>query len=59
MAGWKTWLAAIGMIATGVGLVIGGFLADPQNWEMVQNGITMILAGLALIGIGHKIEKKS
>jgi hypothetical protein len=48
MKGWKTWLAGLGTIALGVyEIKIGN----------TESGIQKILAGLGLIGIGHKIEK--
>ena len=50
MSGWKTWTAAIGMIAYGVGGAVAG-MHDPAH------AIELCLAGLATIGIGHKIEK--
>jgi hypothetical protein len=50
MEGWKTWLAVIGMILYAVG--VEGFLHN--NWAAC---IQMILAALALIGIGSKIDK--
>jgi hypothetical protein len=50
MEGWKTWLAAIGMILYGIG--VEGFING--NWAAA---VQMILAALALIGIGSKIDK--
>ena len=57
MHGWKTWVAAIGMIATGVSVLISGVLAEGVDAEKVKEGIMIIFAGLAMVGIGHKIEK--
>ncbi len=48
MSGWKTWLAALSM--AGLGIVR---IADGE----VETGVSQIAAALALIGIGHKIEK--
>ena len=48
MQGWKTWLSGIGAIVYGVILIIGGH---------AEQGVTLILSGLGIIGIGHKIEK--
>lgn len=59
MTGWKTWAAAIGSIASGVGLIIAGLFADPIDGAKIGEGWTLVLAGLAMIGIGHKIEKAS
>jgi len=57
MTGWKTWVAAIGLIASGVGMIATGFVADPMDFELIVAGWGSIMAGLALVGIGHKIEK--
>lgn len=48
--GWKTYLAAILSILYGVGFE--GIYSN--NWNAA---VTYILAGLGLLGIGHKIEK--
>lgn len=50
MTGWKTWTAAIGMILYGV----GGLMAGQHGYDVAAGFVT---AGLATIGIGHKIEK--
>jgi hypothetical protein len=50
MQGWKTWLAVFGMTALGVVDVVNG---------QAETGIQKIVAALALLGIGHKIEKAS
>ena len=50
MKGWKTWLAAGASIAWGiVGLA--------TNLHDMDVAVGFITGGLALIGIGHKIEK--
>jgi len=50
MAGWKTWVAAVGSILWG----IGGLLVQAHG----PDGAAMfITGGFALIGIGHKVEK--
>ena len=63
MGGYKTWVAGFGLIATGAGMVLsailpalGGDLVG-VDWPTVQSGIAMMGAGLAAIGLGHKIEK--
>lgn len=48
MRGWKTWLAAICLACLGV--------VSMANGE-VEGGIQQIVAALALVGVGHKIEK--
>lgn len=48
MKGWKTWAAAIAVAILGVIDIINGD---------TPNGIEKIAGGLALVGIGHKIEK--
>ena len=48
MKGWKTWLAAAGFAALGISQIVGGDMAG---------GIQRIVEGLAIIGLGHKLEK--
>ena len=50
MGGWKTWAAGIGLAVFGIG---GGLLGIHE----MDTGIKMALEGLAIVGIGHKIEK--
>lgn len=50
MSGWKTWAAAIGSIVWGV----GGFLTESHGPDAA---VSFVTGGLAMIGIGHKIEK--
>lgn len=50
MRGWKTWTAALVSIGYGVEGYLFGMHEATQMMEMV-------LGGLALIGIGHKLEK--
>lgn len=49
MTGYKTWLAVVGMVALGVLDIVNG---------VPEAGVTKIVGALALVGIGHKIEKK-
>jgi hypothetical protein len=57
MGGWKTWLAVIGGICTGVGMVIAGLLTEPMDWTLIGKGWAAMLAAWALLGYGHKLEK--
>lgn len=50
MKGWKTYTAAACMVGLGVVSI-----ADGQ----VESGVQQIVTGLALVGIGHKIEKST
>lgn len=50
MQGWKTWIAALGSILYGV--LFEGIYNN--NWASAVN---YILAGLALIGLGNKLDK--
>jgi hypothetical protein len=59
MTGWKTWAAGIASMCSGVGLIITGILADPLDANMIAEGWGLVIAGLAIVGIGHKIEKSS
>lgn len=57
MGGWKTWAAGVGMIMLGVGQCVMA-LSGEANSDL-QGGIATVMAGLAILGIGHKIEKSS
>lgn len=57
MGGWKVWAAALGLAATGLGMVISGLLAEVIDAEKIKEGVLMIIAAVGMIGIGHKIEK--
>lgn len=50
MLGWKTILAGVLTILYGV-LVVGLY---SQDWN---SAIELVLAGLAILGIGHKLDK--
>jgi len=50
MKGWKTWIAVAGMIVMGISEIVSG---------SAESGITKIVGALALIGLGHKIEKNN
>jgi hypothetical protein len=60
MSGWKTWAGGIGAILGGLGR-IGVALSDGFSWaqdsQAITEGWSLIAGGLAVIGIGHKIEK--
>jgi len=61
MGGWKTKTAAIGTILMGVGTMLTEAITlisgDGGDIDTVKAGFLMITTGLAMIGIGHKIEK--
>jgi hypothetical protein len=48
MKGWKTWFGGGGLIVYGIFQIITG---------EVSTGVESILAGLGIVGIGHKIVK--
>ena len=59
MQGWKTKVAALGTACTGVAMAISGVAGDAVDPDKVWQGILIINGALAVIGIGHKIEKSS
>lgn len=56
--GNKTYLSGIALLLLGVGGIILKY-ADPTSefGLSVEQGIQLILAGLAALGIGHKVDK--
>ncbi len=50
MKGFKTWIAVIGLTGLGVYEITQGNIAG---------GIERIIAALAMVGIGHKVEKSN
>jgi hypothetical protein len=48
MKGWKTWIAALCTGALGIMSILDG---------NVEGGLQQIVAGLALVGLGHKLDK--
>ena len=58
MTGWKTKAAGVGTILTGLAMIItaltkeGGF-----SFDNVQAGVQTVLGGLAVLGLGHKLDK--
>ena len=56
MRGWKTWAAGIGTILLGLSQVALA-LGSPEAGTTINGGVQTVLAGLAVIGIGHKLEK--
>jgi len=57
MSGWKTWAAGIGTILTGLGAIGAAVAKDGLDFSAIQAGALTVLAGLGVLGIGHKIEK--
>ena len=56
MSGYKTWIAGIGTILLGVSQVAMA-LGAPAAGTSINGGVQTVLAGLAILGLGHKIEK--
>ena len=56
--GWKTYVAAAGTILTGLGMIASGLTKEGGfSFENIQGGVQTVLAGLALVGVGHKLDK--
>ena len=56
MSGYKTYLAGIGTILLGISQIALA-LGQPEAGTTINGGVQTVLAGLAVIGIGHKLEK--
>jgi hypothetical protein len=50
MKGWKTWIAALCMGALGIMSILDG---------NTETGLQQIVGALALVGLGHKLDKSS
>lgn len=58
MGGWKTWVAAIGTILTGLGMIATALTKEGGlSFENIQAGILTVTGGLGMIGLGHKLDK--
>lgn len=56
--GLKTKLAAIGLVLTGLGSTLAALTAE-GGWDLnsAREGLLVVLSGLAVLGVGHKLEK--
>lgn len=54
MGGWKTWAGGLSLIFSGIALALKEITDGTFEF---QEAIMLIGNGLAVIGIGHKIEK--
>lgn len=57
MSGWKTWAAGIGAILGGAALVLKGIAGDSLDFESIKQGVAAIIAGLGVLGVGHKVDR--
>ena len=56
MNGYKTYAAGLGTILLGISQIILAF-AKPAAGTTFDQGVQSVFAGLAIIGIGHKLTK--
>lgn len=59
MNGWKTKAAGIGAILGGAALAISGLVGDKFDFESIKQGVAGIVAGLGMLGLGHKLDKNT
>jgi len=57
LSGWKTVSSGVAMMITGAGMIVKELVADAPNWDQIQAGWTMVVGGLAVLGLGHKLDK--
>lgn len=55
--GYRTYIAAIASILSGIGMIAKGVTDTPFSWELVNQGWVMVVAGLAVFGLGKKLSK--
>ena len=58
MKGWKTWTAALGLMLAGAGKALQALTAEIPEPGALMEGVQLVLSGLALVGLGHKLEKR-
>ena len=54
LTGWKTWASGIASMLSGIVLILKSVIGEGGE---IMEGVALIIAGLAILGIGHKIEK--
>ena len=59
LSGYKTLIGGIGLIASGVGMILSAITWEPfqVNGEKITEGVGIIGLGFAAFGLGHKTEK--
>lgn len=55
--GWKTYLAAICAMLIGLGLAGQSVASGEFQANQIVEGLLTFTGGLALLGLGHKIQK--
>lgn len=58
LEGKKTYIAGIGLMLLAVIQVTLAKLGFPDYGITIEQGITMFLNGLGILGIGHKISRQ-
>jgi len=54
---WKTVTAGIGMVLAGVSQIALAVVASPMDTHGIGAGAMTVLGGLAVVGLGDKIQK--
>jgi hypothetical protein len=57
MGGWKTKLAGVGGILSGLAMVVASIVNSPFDFNNLWQGVLVIVGGLGLLGVGHKLQK--
>ena len=57
MNGWKTTLGGVSSILTGLAVFAKAYSDGTLDIHTMQTGMGFISAGIAAIGIGHKLDK--
>ncbi len=58
ISGYKTYIAGVGMICTGLGMMASALVADHFFIEALWEGVGVIAAGFGMMGFRHALEKK-
>lgn len=57
MSGWKSWAAGLGSIASGVAMILNAVATDGFSFDALKEGVGLIVFGLGVLGVAHKVEK--
>lgn len=58
-SGWKTRIGGIGVLAAGIASIASTIASGEFSLHAIQEALTLVGAGLGVLGIGRKMEKQT